>query len=264
MKTVSFNWPNKLLGTIYDVVKNKQHIVRIIYLYSREKLLAAPLQKRHKIFKILMHMKLFNTLISLFISAILVFSCTEERSNSLRVSDVNPRYFTDNTGRAVYLTGSHTWNNLVDMVVASGIDTFNYNEYLDFLKLYNHNFIRMWAWDLLTWNTRANREAEPVLLNVTPQPWLRSGPENALDGKPKFDLTKFNPEYFGRLKDRVKAASDRNIFVSVMLFEGWGLQFSPGSYENHPFNPENNINETLPDSLPDSLRLVIYELNMIM
>ena len=33
----------------------------------------------------------------------------------LRVHPDNPRYFTDGSGRAVYLTGSHTWNNLVDM-----------------------------------------------------------------------------------------------------------------------------------------------------
>jgi len=28
----------------------------------------------------------------------------------LRVNAKNPRYFTDNKGRAVYLTGSHTWS----------------------------------------------------------------------------------------------------------------------------------------------------------
>ena len=32
----------------------------------------------------------------------------------LRVHPDNPRYFTDGSGRAVYLTGAHTWNNLVD------------------------------------------------------------------------------------------------------------------------------------------------------
>ena len=33
----------------------------------------------------------------------------------LRVCEANPRYFTDGSGRAIYLTGSHTWNNLQDM-----------------------------------------------------------------------------------------------------------------------------------------------------
>ena len=42
-------------------------------------------------------------------------------SGPLRVHPTNPRYFTDGTRntdgslKAVYLTGSHTWNSLVDM-----------------------------------------------------------------------------------------------------------------------------------------------------
>jgi hypothetical protein len=63
-----------------------------------------------------------------------------------------------------------------------------------------------------------------------------------LDGKPAFDLTRFNQEYFDRLRARVKAAGDRGIYVSIMLFEGWGLQFNPMPWEGHPFNARNNIN----------------------
>ncbi|MGE3776134.1 MAG: hypothetical protein AB7F89_03030 [Pirellulaceae bacterium] len=32
----------------------------------------------------------------------------------LRVHPDNPRYFTDGSGKAVYLTGSHVWNTLQD------------------------------------------------------------------------------------------------------------------------------------------------------
>src|SRR5678815_18433 len=32
----------------------------------------------------------------------------------LRVHPTNPRYFTDGSGKAIYLTGSHTWNNFQD------------------------------------------------------------------------------------------------------------------------------------------------------
>ena len=37
-----------------------------------------------------------------------------EATGPLRVHPKNPRYFTDGSGRAVYLTGSHTWSNLQD------------------------------------------------------------------------------------------------------------------------------------------------------
>jgi hypothetical protein len=178
----------------------------------------------------------------------------------LRVSEENPGYFTDRSGKAVYLTGSHTWNNLVEMSAIPGQDPFDYDEYLDFLEAYNHNFFRLWAWDLLTWNTSANREENSRTLSVYPQPWLRTGPGLALDGKPRFDLTAFNPEYFQRLGERVRKAADRHMYVSVMLFEGWGTQFSPGAYAEHPFHPSNNLQQ-LPLHPDDTLGLPIYTLD---
>lgn len=175
----------------------------------------------------------------------------------LRVHPDNPRYFTDGTQtpsgtlRAVYLTGSHTWNNLVDMGRGDPPEAFDFNAYLDFLERYHHNFIRLWTWDSFTWDTRANgRLGKDFVHRVAPLPWARTGPGHALDGKPKFDLTKFDPSYFERLRSRVLAAANRGIYVSVMLFEGWGLyhanQGRPApqgwAWRSHPFHPDNNIN----------------------
>src|SRR3989442_8335962 len=36
----------------------------------------------------------------------------------LRVHPANPRYFTDGSGQAIFLTGSHTWANFQDIGVA--------------------------------------------------------------------------------------------------------------------------------------------------
>jgi len=69
----------------------------------------------------------------------------------------------------------------------------------------------------------------------------------AKDGKPKFDLTRFNQEYFDRMRARIIAARDRGIYVSVMLFEGWELQFTD-AWSYHPFNAGNNINGIDPDA----------------
>jgi len=52
----------------------------------------------------------------------------------LTVHPSNPRYFTDGSGKAVYLTGSHTWNNLQHN---QGYPSVDYDEYLDFLQEYN-------------------------------------------------------------------------------------------------------------------------------
>src|SRR5262245_15897650 len=61
------------------------------------------------------------------------------RIGPLTVSAVNPRYFADPAGRAVYLTGAHTWNNLVDMGSQLPPHSFNFDAYLDFLNAHHHN-----------------------------------------------------------------------------------------------------------------------------
>ena len=47
---------------------------------------------------------------------------TPSATGPLRVHPDNPRYFTDETGRAVYLTGAHTWNNLQNNAVYPPVD----------------------------------------------------------------------------------------------------------------------------------------------
>jgi hypothetical protein len=193
----------------------------------------------------------------------------------LRVHPTNPRYFTDGTKnadgspKAVYLTGAHTWDNLVDMGKFDPPAPFDFKAYLDFLDKHSHNFIRLWTWDSVTWDTRANgKRGKDFVHHVAPLPWARTGPGNALDGKPKFDLTKFNPEYFDRLGTRVRAAGDRGIYVSVMLFEGWGLSHAnhrvPAAdgwaYRSHPFHPDNNVNGITGDLNGDGNVLEIHSL----
>jgi len=179
----------------------------------------------------------------------------QKLAGPLRVHPTNPRYFTDGTKhpdgspRAVYLTGSHTWNNLIDMRRDEKSPPFDFDAYLNFLERHGHNFIRLWAWDSSTWDTRANGDlGKDFIHECGPLPWPRTGPGNARDGKPKFDLTKFDPAYFERLRNRVSAAGKRGIYVSVMLFEGWGLMHGnrrrgtkdAWAWHTHPFHADNN------------------------
>ncbi len=188
----------------------------------------------------------------------------------LRVHPTNPRYFTDGTKnpdgsvRAVYLTGSHTWNNLVDMGRDDPPKAFDFEAYLDFLVRHDHNFIRMWAWDSTTWDLKSSQSwtDQKDVFKTSPQPWQRTGPGKALDGKPKFDLEKFDPAYFERLRARVKAAGDRGIYVSVMLFEGWALRFDPTSWGGHPFRMANNVQGINGDPNGDGKGLEIQTLTI--
>ena len=155
----------------------------------------------------------------------------------------NPRYFTDESGRAVYLTGSHVWWNLpgdetFDFCLRNPAARFSYDEYLRDLARHGHNFIRLWRIELIRWDSCGR------IVSLDFHPWARTGPGLAVDGKPPFDLTRFDPRYFARLRDRVALAQRRGFYVSVMLFEGWAVQFEEHGWgwRGHPFNPANNAN----------------------
>ena len=181
----------------------------------------------------------------------------------LRVSSRNPRYFADQDGREVYLCGSHMWNNLVDIGPGDPPPAFDFGAYLDFLDRYRHNFIRLWTWEEVAWDTRANGKwGKKRPHTVAPHPWARTGPGTALDGKPKFDLTRFDDAYFTRLRERVAEAGRRGIYVSAMLFEGWAMQRMEGAWPSHPFHPKNNINGVDGDRNGDGRGFEIHTLSL--
>jgi hypothetical protein len=157
----------------------------------------------------------------------------------LRHNPANPRYFTDASGKAIYLTGSHTWAVMQDIWLEGEPPIItDYNAFVTMLADYGHNFMRFWQWQQTKnapWNDT------PSLF--TPQPYLRTGAGTANDGLPRFDLTQWNEAYFHRLRERIKLAASKGIYASIMLFEGWGIKWAtpttdPWTY--HPLNPANN------------------------
>jgi hypothetical protein len=198
------------------------------------------------------------TLISLLTLANAAESQSQAAKGPLRISKDNPRYFTDGTGKAIYLTGSHTWNNFQDMGPTDPPAPFDFEGYLEFLDQHHHNFIRLWRWELVSWNTAANNEKESRIHFCAPHPWVRTGEAKALDGKPKFDLKTFDEAYFKRLRSRLEQANRRGIYVSIMLFEGWGLQFVSEGWKAHPFNPANNASGIGAGVENDGKGLAIY------
>lgn len=144
--------------------------------------------------------------------------------------------------KAIFLTGSHHWNNLQDSGrhPAPLTNRFDYDGYLKRLQGWNHYFIRLWAWEGPAWWFQGGQNDQ----YYEPLPWARVGHQPALDGKPKFELDQFNEDYFKRLRSRVVAARERSIYVSVMLFQGWSI-YSHGygnPWPGHPFNRANNVN----------------------
>jgi hypothetical protein len=204
-----------------------------------------------------------NSLVTTLLAALLCPCCVAAVPGPLRVCKENPRYFADPSGQVVYLTGSHHWYNLVDMGPTDPPPPLDYPQYLDWMAEYKHNFMRLWTWELTTWNTQGNNaihRGENTFHHVAPLPWQRTGPGKALDGKPKFNISQFDPEYFRRLRARTIAAGEKGIYVAVMLFEGWGVQRIEKGFQAHPFHKDNNINQIDGDHNGDGKGLEVHEL----
>jgi hypothetical protein len=166
----------------------------------------------------------------------------------LTVSSTNPRYFVAAAAPegAVYLTGSHVNNNFHDGMgmgrdCPQDPERFDFAAYLELLTERGHNFIRLWRWEQF----RGQLGPANVHFCMTPQPWPRTGPGSAKDGKPKFDLSAFDQAYFDRLRERLRAAGRAGLYASVMLFQGFSLHLTvvPDNIEGHPFHAANNIND---------------------
>ncbi len=157
----------------------------------------------------------------------------------LRVDTKNPRYFSDGTN-PVFLTGSHTWANFQESGTAP-VPRFDWEGYLAMMQAHNHNFMRLWAWQQSAW---APWTPDKILFE--PTLYVRSGPGVALDGGLKFDLKKFNPEYFARLHGRIAECRDRGIYCAVQLFQGFSVNkpraCGDQTWSGHPYNALNNIN----------------------
>lgn len=162
-------------------------------------------------------------------------------SKPLRVS-ANPNYFENGNGKAIILCGSHTWNTLQDWGTNGKVQPLNYRDFVNFLQKHGQNFTLLWFTELPSFRNLPTTESNPPDFTVSPFPWKRTGPGKATDGGLKFDLTKFNENYFKRLRERVKALDDAGIYAGVYLFTAEFVFRFRYAHDGYPFTGANNIN----------------------
>lgn len=175
-------------------------------------------------------------------SASVTVTAVSSPPGPLHVSSDNRRYFADPTGRVVYLTGSEYWKTIQDDGPSNPPPAFDYAGFLAFLQRHNHNFTRLYVWEQSRWSveTSLSHWFSPTL-------YVRTGPGVGADGGLKFDLTRINPDYLARVRQRAIDAGAKGIYVSIMLFDGWSVAMKGGftaanPWLGHPFNAANNIN----------------------
>jgi len=169
----------------------------------------------------------------------------------LAVHPRNPRYFVDGSGKAIYLGGHQVFTEIQDNAWTKPW-VLDWPRHLQFMKERNLNYLRNW----IIFSTGGG----PTSV-ASPMPYARTGPGTALDGRPKFDLRRFDETYFKRLHDRIRLAQDQGIVVSVMLFEVYGFNANvkdKALWDGNTFNGKNNVNGIDADPNGDSIGLEFF------
>jgi hypothetical protein len=163
----------------------------------------------------------------------LVLTTTSSASEALAAHPRNPHYLVFR-GQPTILVGSGEHYGAVVN------PAFDYRLYLDTLARDGLNLTRLFVGTYyekpgdfgIGANTLAPAAGEALV------PWARSATPGAADGGRKFDLDRWDPAYFARLRSYVAEAGRRGIVVEVVLFssyygEGWARS---------PLNAANNVN----------------------
>jgi len=129
-------------------------------------------------------------------------------------------------------------NQLTDAMVRYGYPGFEHNYGLWYdRRRDNHDTQK-----------RIDDQVQPPFLE---QPWARSGNGTAWDGLSKYNLTRFNPWYFARLKEFGRLCREKGTVLFHNFYMQHALLETPAHYVDFPWRPVNCVQETgLPDSTP--------------
>ena len=152
----------------------------------------------------------------------------------IRLHPHNAHYFLFRGKPTVLVTSGEHYGAVLNL-------DFDYVRYLDTLKAHGFNHTRAFS--------GAYREIEGSFgipnNTLAPAagrfvcPWARIDTPGASDGGNKFDLERWDPAYFRRLKDFVFAAGERDVVVELVLF---CTMYDEKLWRASPAHPANNVN----------------------
>jgi len=115
---------------------------------------------------------------------------------------------------------------------------------------FEHNF-GLWYDRRRDAHDTSRRKDDKVVPPFLEQPWLRNGNGKAWDGLSKYDLTKFNPWYFDRLKRFVELCDQKGAILLFNFYMQHALLETDAHYVDFPWRPTNCIQDAgMPDRNP--------------
>ena len=98
---------------------------------------------------------------------------------------------------------------------------------------------------------RIRRESGDVWAPFYELPFARTGKDSAWDGLSKYDLTKYNPWYWSRLKQFANKADQKGLVLVNKNYFQHNIIEAGAHYVDFPWRPVNNINNTgFPEPVP--------------
>jgi hypothetical protein len=95
-------------------------------------------------------------------------------------------------------------------------------------------------------------------------PWARSGQDTATDGLSKYDLTKFNPWYFDRLREFAHRCHDLGLVFFHNFYNTHNLLETGAHWVDFPWRPANCVNDTgLPEPAFDADNHSVHIANVL-
>ena len=161
----------------------------------------------------------------------------QDKNPPIRLHPANPHYFLFQ-GKAAALVGSGEHYG----AVFNG--DFDFHKYLQTIQADGINYTRLFGGSYVELPGKSFGIARNDLAPAPGRfiaPWARSAAPGYASGGNKLDLSKWNPDYFSRLRAFLSEANQRAIVVEISLFSS---QYGDAQWNLSPFKRENNINST--------------------
>lgn len=164
---------------------------------------------------------------------------TQAAIQPIRLNQRNPHYFDYQGKPIVLITSGEHYGSVINA-------DFDYDKYLSTLQKDGLNYTRIFGGSYVeapgkSFGIRKNTLAP--LPGKFIAPWARSSEPGYAGGGNRFDLNRWNPEYFRRLRSFLADAERRGIIVELTLFSS---QYGDAQWALSVFNAKNNIDHTSP------------------
>jgi uncharacterized repeat protein (TIGR01451 family) len=169
------------------------------------------------------------------VPSIFTFKASAAITEPLVVYSANPRYLASGGKPIVFIGAGRVYpGDIEGHLFEEYVSGYKYRDAIDFMAAHKANYGRIW-------------HMQPWYSPNIRWPWARTGPGIANDGLPKYDLTKWDEQFWEEMRDACAYAASKDIFLEIDLWEECGMEAdnsAPGTHRwsYHPFNPSNNIN----------------------